>query len=79
MSEKLKEVWDFLTSKTTLGDIANVERGVLKDKDRPVGRCWACKKLATEAMTHESPGTAACCKGCDAYKGDGKLIEGVEE
>ncbi len=49
-------------------DDADVRRGLLKDKDRPVGECWACGRLAKGALIHESPGTARCCIGCDAYK-----------
>ncbi len=44
--------------------------GLLKDKDRPVGECWACGRFAKGALIHESPGTALCCKGCDAYSGE---------
>ena len=68
MSE-LQEVWDHLDANKTTGDIGKVQRGVLNDDDRPIGVCWPCKKFADNALTHESPATAKCCKGCDAYEG----------
>jgi len=68
-AEGLQEVWDYLDGDPTFGDVANGGRGVLKDKDRPFGECWACAKLAKEGMIYEQPGTAECCKGCDAYMG----------
>lgn len=64
--DNLNDIWAHLEGGEVLGD---VNRGVLRDKDRPFGVCWACAKLAREAMTHESPGTAKCCIGCDAYEG----------
>lgn len=67
---KLQEVWDFLAGNNNLGDECDVNRGILNDADRPHGVCWACKKLAEEALIHEAPGTAECCKGCDAYEGE---------
>ena len=66
-NDSLDGIWADLEGHKTLGDTANVNRGILRDEDRPHGVCWPCKKLAEEAMTHESPGTAECCKGCDAY------------
>ena len=69
MSERLNEVWDYLNNNPSLGEITDVKRGALKDQDRPTGECWPCGKFADEAMIHESPGTAKCCQGCDAYKG----------
>lgn len=72
MTKKLQDVWDYVKNnhEQSRGDIASVERGKLKDKDRPAGECWPCEKLANEGMIHEQAGTAECCKGCDAYKGD---------
>ena len=69
-AEGLKEVWDYLKGNPMLGDVASVRRGVLKDEDRPAGECWACGRFAEGAMLHEQPGTAECCKGCDAYRGE---------
>ncbi len=67
---ELQNVWDHLARDKTLAEVGEVNRGVLDDADRPHGVCWPCKKLADEAMFHESPGTAECCKGCDAYQGE---------
>ncbi len=66
---KLQEVWDHLngSGNGTLGDVADVQQGQLDEKDRPVGVCWACGKFAENSFIHEQPGTAGCCKGCDAY------------
>ncbi len=66
----LDEVWECLGSTPTLSDVASAERGILDDGDRPYGVCWVCKKFADRAMIHESPSTAKCCKGCDAYEGE---------
>jgi len=66
----MSEVEDYLGDVPTLGDIAQVRRGTLKDKDRPVAECWACGRFAKGALIHESPGTAKCCKDCDAYRGN---------
>lgn len=68
MTER-ENVWGYLRKSETLGDKCDVNRGVLDDADRPWGDCWACVEFADEALVHESPGTANCCKGCDAYKG----------
>ena len=74
MSKKsqLNEIFDYVKQNCgqQLGDIADVQRGALNEKDRPKGVCWPCSKLAKEAMLHESPGTAKCCIGCDAYRGE---------
>lgn len=69
MNNPLQEVWDHCAGKPTLEDRTTIERGQLKEKDRPVGECRACGRFAKGAMIHESPGTAKCCIGCDAYKG----------
>ena len=69
--KQLQDVWDYVEGGdySSLGDVADIKRGPLKEKNRPVGECWPCKKFADEAFIHESPGTAGCCRGCDAYKG----------
>ena len=69
---KAKEVFDCVKNKLlpSLSDIVDVHRGKYNGKDRPVGACWPCDKFADESFTHESPSTAKCCKGCDAYRGE---------
>ena len=70
MSNKpLQDVWDHLDGNKTVGDIAALKKGVLRDEDRPDGVCWACKRFADGSMIHDSPGKAQCCIGCDAYVG----------
>ena len=66
----LDDIWDYVAkaNPTMLGDIADVQRSRLREKDRPAGTCWACGRFAKGALIHESPGTAKCCKDCDAYK-----------
>lgn len=66
----LKEVFGFVKQQgnQTLGDIASIERGTLKDENRPVGVCWVCAKFLDADLTEE-PQYAKCCSGCDAYKG----------
>lgn len=70
-NKKLQDVWDHLGGNESVGDTADVEKGVLRDEDRPQGVCWACNKFADGAFIHESPGSAQCCIGCDAYKTSG--------
>ncbi len=65
----LQEVWDYVGDNPSLEDLADGERGVLNDEDRPVGECWACGRFMEGAMIHEQPGTAECCRGCDAFEG----------
>ena len=73
MKNKLNEVWDFMGGNKTLGDVAFAERGKLSEKTAQEmiarGECVACKKFAENALIHESPGTAKCCKGCPAEEG----------
>ena len=66
----LKDIWDYLEGRPTLGGVADGDRGIFRDKSRPKGICWACKRFAKGSLIEESPGTAKCCKGCDAYKGN---------
>jgi len=65
--KQFQEIWDYCSNGGTLGQNVNIKAGKLKNEDRPEGECWACKKFAEEAMIHESPGTAECCKECDGY------------
>lgn len=72
MSEKtLSEIWDYLEGGQTVGDIADVRRGEWNEKKnpRPNGVCRACKRFGKGALIHESPGTAKCREGCDAFEG----------
>jgi hypothetical protein len=72
MANELQEVWDHIgeSGGQTLGDACDIERGIHSDEDRPFGVCVVCKKFGDNAFIHESPATAACCRGCDAYRGD---------
>ena len=73
MKNKLNEVWDFLGGNKTISDVAVADKGKVSEKTAQKmiarGECVVCRKFAEEALTHESPGTAKCCKGCPAEEG----------
>lgn len=71
MAEKkkdLQEVWDYTKKHCgdSIGDLCNVERGTANENNRLPGECIVCKRFAASALIHEQPGTARCCRDCDA-------------
>ena len=68
VSKKLKDVWDYVGGNEKLDDVVKVARGELGGNNRPIGECWVCDKFL-QVKINESPQTAKCCVGCDAYQG----------
>ena len=68
---QLDDIWGYLDKNKTLDKTADITRGTLSNENRPRGVCVPCAFFFENAMIHESPGTAECCKDCDAYAGRG--------